>query len=143
MLMGRLKEGAAFADLARDFSEDPESAPRGGDLGLVPLSAVKQAPPALRDAVLSMKPGNTRVVSQGGAHTMVFVVAREPAGQRDLTTPNVRERITETLRSRKEQLLRNAYLTTARNDAKVVNVLARRVVESQGRVPGPQPLLSK
>ena len=44
--MERLKAGASFGDLARDFSEDPESAPRGGDLGLVPLSAVKQAAPA-------------------------------------------------------------------------------------------------
>jgi peptidyl-prolyl cis-trans isomerase SurA len=143
MLMERLKGGAQFGDLARDYSEDPESAPRGGDLGLVPLSAVKQAAPALRDAVLNMEPGRARVVSQGGVHSIVFVVAREPAGQRDLSTPNVRERITETLRARKEQLLRTAYLTAARTDAQVVNYVARRVVESQGQVPGPAPLLSK
>ncbi len=70
-LMERLKAGATFGDLARDFSEDPESAPRGGDLGMVPLSAVKQAAPPLRDAVLQMTPGNARVVSQGGAHSIV------------------------------------------------------------------------
>jgi parvulin-like peptidyl-prolyl isomerase len=33
MLMQRLKEGIAFGDLAADYSEDPESAQRGGDLG--------------------------------------------------------------------------------------------------------------
>ena len=133
MLMERLKGGAAFADLARDYSEDPESAPRGGDLGLVPLSAIKQAPPALRDAALKVTPGTARVVSQGGAHTIVFVVAHETAGQRDLSTPKVREQITATLRGRKEQLLRAAYLTAARTDADVVNYLARRVVEGQGK----------
>jgi peptidyl-prolyl cis-trans isomerase SurA len=136
MLMERLKGGAPFADLARDYSEDPESAPRGGDLGLVPLSEIKQAPPALRDAALKVTPGSARVVSQNGAHTIVFVVAREPAGQRDLSTPNVREQITATLRGRKEQLLRAAYLTAARTDADVVNYLARRVVEAQGKPPG-------
>jgi peptidyl-prolyl cis-trans isomerase SurA len=135
MLMERLKTGTQFADLARDFSEDPESAPRGGDLGLVPASTVKQAAPALRDAVLQLTPGRARVVTQGGLHTIVFVVAKEPAGQRDLSTPGVRQRITDTLRGRREQLLRAAYLAEARADAQVVNHMARRVVESQGVPP--------
>ena len=133
MLMEKLKGGAPFGDLARDFSEDPESAPRGGDLGLVPLSAVKQAAPPLRDAVLAMKPGNAKVVSGNGAYTLVYVVAHESAGQRDLSTPNVKQRITDTLRTRREQLLRAAYLTVARTDADVVNYLARRVVQEQSQ----------
>ena len=76
MLMDRLQSGTPFGDLARDFSEDPESAPRGGDLGLVPMSAINQAAPALRDTVLKLEPGRARLVSGGGAHTIVFVVAR-------------------------------------------------------------------
>jgi peptidyl-prolyl cis-trans isomerase SurA len=135
MLMERLKGGTQFGDLARDYSEDPESAPRGGDLGLVPLSAVKQAPPPLRDAVLQVSPGSARVVSQNGNHTIVFVVAKEPAGQRDLAMPEVRQRITDALRARREQVLRTAYLAAARTDADIVNYIARRVVESQGQVP--------
>jgi peptidyl-prolyl cis-trans isomerase SurA len=133
MLMERLKTGTPFADLARDYSEDPESAPRGGDLGMVPLSRIKQAPPALRDAALTVTPGNAKVASQGGAHTIVYVVSREPAGQRDLSTPGVKDRITTALRQRREQLLRSAYLTAARSDAVVVNFLARRVVDAQGK----------
>ena len=50
--------------------------------------------------------------------------------------PGVRDQISQTLRTRKEQLLRTAYLTSIRNDAKVVNYLARRIVESQGKLPG-------
>lgn len=139
MLMERLKAGASFSDLAMDYSEDPESAPRGGDLGLVPVSRLEQAPPQLRDAVLKRKPGTVNVVSAGGAYTIVGVVAHEPAGQRDLSTPGMRERITETLRARKEQLLRTAYLTAVRSDAQVVNYLARRLVESPGKMPSLQP----
>ena len=135
MLMERFKGGASFRDLAMDYSEDPESTPRGGDLGLVPVSRLKQAPPQLRDAVLNKTPGTVNVVSAGGAHTIVLVVAHESAGQRDLSMPAVRERITETLRGRKEQLLRAAYVTAARSDAQVVNYLARRLVESQGEMP--------
>jgi len=142
-LMERLKTGATFGDLARDFSEDPESAPRGGDLGMVPLSAVKQAAPPLRDAVLQMKPGNARVVSQGGAHSIVFLVAYEAAGQRDLSMPEVKQRISDGLKARQEQLLRTAYLAAARTDADVVNYQARRVVESKGKVPAPEPAAAK
>jgi peptidyl-prolyl cis-trans isomerase SurA len=139
MLMDRLNMGAAFADLARDYSEDPESAPRGGDLGLVPISSVRQAPPAMRDAVLQMTAGRARVINQNGALIILFVVAREQAGQRDLGTPAVKQQITDGLRSRKEQLLRTAYLTAARTDAQVVNYLARRVVEAQGKPVTPPP----
>ena len=135
MLMEKLKGGASFSDLARDFSEDPDSAPRGGDLGFVPLSALKQAPPPLRDAVLNLTPGSVRVVSAGGGHSIVLLVSREGAGQRDLSTPGLRENITATLRGRREQLLRTAYLSAARSDANVVNYLARRLVESQGKLP--------
>jgi peptidyl-prolyl cis-trans isomerase SurA len=137
MLMERLKSGTSFGDLARDYSEDPESAPRGGDLGLVPLSAVKQAPAPLRDAVLQMNPGSARVVNQGGAQAIVFVVAKEPKGQRDLSMPEVRQRITDGLKGQREQLLRTAYVSAARSDARVVNHLARRVVEAQGNLPNP------
>lgn len=132
MLLERLKGGAPFGDLARDFSEDPESAQRGGDLGLVPLSAIKQAPPALRNATLSAAVGTARVAADGGAFTIVYVAAKEAAGQRELTTPGVKEQITAALKGRREQLLRAAYLTSLRDDADIVNYQARRVVQAKG-----------
>jgi parvulin-like peptidyl-prolyl isomerase len=138
-LMESLKGGASFGDLAMDYSEDSESAPRGGDMGLVPVSRLKQAPPQLQAAVLNKSPGSANVVTVGGAHSIVLVVAHEPAGQRDLSTPGMNDRITETLRARKEQLLRSAYLSAVREDAQVVNYLARRLVESQGKMPNAQP----
>jgi peptidyl-prolyl cis-trans isomerase SurA len=135
MLMGRLEAGAAFSDLAMDYSEDPESAPRGGDLGLVPASQLRQAPAALRDVVLKAQPGTVNVVSSDAGHIMVLVLAHERAGQRDLTMPEVRQGITDTLRARKEQLLRTAYLTTVRGDARVENYLARRLLGNRGARP--------
>lgn len=140
MLMERLKGGASFGELAAGYSEDPESAPRGGDLGFIPVSRVKQAPPALRDAILNKAPGTVSVITANGAQTMVLVVAHEQAGQRDPSMPEVRQRIVDALRSRKEQLLRSAYLIDVRNNAKVVNYLAHRLVESQGKPPGLQPV---
>ena len=43
--------------------------------------------------------------------------------------------ITTTLRDRREQLLRTAYLSAIRNKANVVNLLARRIVDGQGALP--------
>jgi peptidyl-prolyl cis-trans isomerase SurA len=141
MLMERLKGGADFRDLAVGYSEDPETAPRGGDLGFVPVSQIKQSPPPLRDAVLNKAPGSVNVAAANGAYSLVLVVAHEPAGQRDLSMPGVRDGIVNTLRGRKEQLFRTAFLTAAQNDAHIVNYLARRVVESKGKLP-PAPLAS-
>ena len=135
MLMERLKGGASFQEVAASFSEDPATAPRGGDLGFVPMSRLKQAPPSLRNAVLNKEPGSMSVVSAEGGYTIVLVVGHELAGQRDLSMPAVREQITQALRARKEQLLRTAYVAAARSDAKIVNYLARRLVESQGKPP--------
>jgi hypothetical protein len=126
-LLERLKTGASFSELA--------SSQRGGDLGLVPVSRLMQAPPALRDAVINKPAGSVTVVSLNGAHTIVLVVAHEQAGQRDPSMPAVREQITQTIRTRKEQLLRTAYLAAIRNDAQVTNYLARRLVESNGKLP--------
>jgi len=135
MLMERLKAGASFRDLAVGYSEDPESAPRGGDLGLIPVSQLRQAPPPLRDAVLNKEAGSVNVAASNGAYALMLVVAHEQPGQRDLTMPVVRDGITQTLRQRKEQLLRAAYLTSIRSDAQVVNYLARRLVETKGAMP--------
>jgi peptidyl-prolyl cis-trans isomerase SurA len=135
MIMQRLKDGTPFGDLAADLSEDPDSAQRGGDLGFIPMSALAQAPPPLRDAVLKSNPGTVQLVSNGGAHTIVLTVAKDKAGQKDLSMPEVKEAIRTSLTGGREQLLRGAYLTELRNKATVVNTLAQQVVASGGKVP--------
>jgi peptidyl-prolyl cis-trans isomerase SurA len=80
-----------------------------------------------------------QLVSQGGAHTIVLTVARDSAGQKDLSMPSVKEAISQTLKQRKEQLIRAAYLTALRSDAKVDNILARKVLETKGKMPSLAP----
>lgn len=139
MLVARLKGGEDFAALARNYSEDPQSAPQGGDLGFIPASALNEVAPQLRQAVLKAKPGDVTTVSGGGGYIIVLLIAREEAGQRDLNTPGVREGITNMLRERREQLLGAAYLAASRNDATVINHLARQLVETRTGSPGIAP----
>ena len=91
-------------------------------------------PPQLRDAVLQTQPGNVRVVSMNGGHTIVLVVAKDTAGQKDPSMPQIKEAISTGLKGRRTELLRAAYVNALRNDADVVNYLADRIVETQGKV---------
>ena len=135
MIFEKLKAGGDFQQLAADYSEDPQSAPNGGDLGFIPDSQLRMAPPQLRDLVLKMTPGNVNTITVNGNYTIVLLVAHEPPGQRDLSTPGVKDQIRDGLRERKDRLLRTAYLTAARSGAVIDNRLARMIVESSGKPP--------
>jgi peptidyl-prolyl cis-trans isomerase SurA len=133
MIVERLKAGADFGTLAMDYSEDPQSAEQGGDLGFVPASALSRVAPQLRDAVLKMEPGHVSTVTVGQVHTILALVSKEPAGQRSLDTPTVRESIRDLLKSRQQELMRTAYIAAARADAKVTNYLAQRILSGEVR----------
>jgi peptidyl-prolyl cis-trans isomerase SurA len=136
MLMDRLNSGADFAQLAMDYSEDMNSAATGGDLGYVPESSLNQSDPMLKRIVLGLKAGEVSqpVVVKDGVR-ILKLVAREAPGQRGITDPQVQQTIRDTLRNRKEQLLKAAYLATVRDEAKVTNYLARQVIEAAGKLP--------
>jgi peptidyl-prolyl cis-trans isomerase SurA len=130
-LDARLHQGEDFAMLAQNFSEDPNSAANGGDLGFIPQSALDQAGQDVRNFILQLQPGQiTRPLHSQDTYRIFKVISKEPAGQRDLNDPKVQQRIRETLLNRKDQLLRSAYYEVARNEAKVVNQLALKVISS-------------
>jgi peptidyl-prolyl cis-trans isomerase SurA len=136
MLMDRLNSGADFAQLAMDYSEDMNSAATGGDLGYVPESALNQSDPMLKKMVMGMKPGQVSPpLALKDGYRILKLVTRESPGQRNIADPQVQQTIRDTLRNRKEQLLRSAYLAIARDEARVRNFLAEQVVEASGKLP--------
>jgi len=133
-IAARLQSGEDFATLAQNYSEDPNSAPNGGDMGMIPVSSLEQASPDLRRLVESLQVGvaSQPIHTQDG-YRILKVLSREPAGQRDLNDPRVQQNIRETLLNRKNQLLQAAYYEVERNRSKVVNYLARSIVENAGK----------
>ena len=131
----RLKQGQDFGTMAQNYSEDPQSAPNGGDLGQLPDSAFEKTPPELKKLVMSLQPGQLSPIlhSQGGDYRILKMISREPAGQRELTDPRVQQSIRENLLNRKDQLLKSAYYENARNEAKIVNYLAKSITETAGK----------
>jgi len=138
MLQDKLNSGADFSQLAMDYSEDPNTAATGGDLGYIPESSLNapQTDPMLKKIVLSLKPGQVSPPIQlKDSIRILKLVAREAAGQRGVNDPQVQQMVRDTLRNRKEQLLRNAYLAVARDEAHVNNYLAMQVIETAGKLP--------
>jgi peptidyl-prolyl cis-trans isomerase SurA len=129
----RLRQGEDFAMLAQNFSEDPQTAPSGGDLGFVPESSLQRLGPDFSRYILGVPPGqNSRILPTGQDFRILRVISKEPAGQRELTDPKVQQSIRENLMNRKDQLLRAAYYEVARNEADVKNYYAASIVERHG-----------
>jgi peptidyl-prolyl cis-trans isomerase SurA len=139
MLIQKLNAGADFAELATDYSEDA-SASTGGDLGFVPESALNQSDPMLKKAVLAMKIGQVTqpIPVKNGGYRILKLLAKEAAGERQFSDVQVQQAIRDALRTRKEQLLRSAYLVEARDEAHVTNYLARQILEFAGKLPSAQ-----
>ena len=131
MIEQRLKQGDDFAMLAQNYSEDPATAANGGDLGFVPQSSLDKVPVELRRLILALQPGQlSQIIRSQEGYRILKVFSKEPSGQRTLEDPRVQQTIRETLRNRKDQLLRAAYYEVARNQATVVNYLAQSTIQA-------------
>lgn len=137
----RLEAGDDFGSLAMTYSEDSATAPNGGDLGIIPESALKQTDPATRDAVEKLKAGQySQVITlqnpankQVGAFRIVKLIAMEPSGQRELSDPRVEQEIRTQLQDRREQLLKSAYYEVMHDQAKVQNYYAEKVLTQNAK----------
>ena len=132
MLENRLKQGEDFGALAQSYSEDPEFASNGGDMGAIPQSSLDKANPELRRLILDMTPGQiSNVIHTPEGYRILKVISKEPAGQRELNDPRVQETIRMQLFNKKDQLLRAAFYEDSRAQAKVVNYYAAAILASR------------
>ncbi len=136
----RLESGEDFAGIAAKFSEDPDTARNGGELGPMPESQLKNTDSATRDAILKLKPGQFSEVipvvnpttRQPFGYRIVKLIGKEAAGQRDLNDPQVQQFIRNQLRSQREQILRAAYDEVLRDNADIHNYYAEQILKNSG-----------
>ena len=139
-IKNRLDSGEDFGALAMSFSERAETASNGGDMGFVPESQMR-ADPAVFAAVTKLKAGQItdilplldEATKKPTGYAIYKLIAREPAGQRDLNDPQVQQAIRQQLREGRSQLLKSAYFEILRDQAKVENFLAEQVFASEAR----------
>jgi peptidyl-prolyl cis-trans isomerase SurA len=136
----RLQAGEDFSSLAATYSEDTATSANGGDIGIVPESALKQTDVATRESVMKLKPGQyTPIIplaSPTGRQIAGFQIVRlisiEPAGLRDISDQHVKQEIRQKLQDRREQLLKTAYYDVMRDRAKIENYYAQQVLNAGG-----------
>ena len=136
-LYSRLESGQDFASVAAQYSDDPNTASMGGDMGFARESQLK-SDPAVYDAISKLKPDQFTdalpIYDSGPGHKIAGyaiykLIARDPAGQRDLNDPRVRQAIHQLLHENDKQLLQNAYLEVLLDEARARNYLAEQILK--------------
>ena len=139
-LHAKLLNGEDFGTLATNFSENPSTASNGGDMGFIPESQLRTEADVY-SVVSKLKPGEITDIlpvyeAPPGHRAMGYaiykLVAREPAGQRELNDSRVQQVIRQGLREGHAQLLQNAYFEVLHNDAKVHNYFADQILKQGG-----------
>ena len=135
-IRGRLLNGEDFSNLATQFTENPNLAQNGGDMGAVTETQL-HSDVDVYNAINALKPGqlSAPLPVYDPSHKTVIgyqiykLNSREPAGQRDLSDPRTHELIREGLRNRKAQLLNTAYREMLHDQAAVRNYFAEQILK--------------
>lgn len=114
-ILKQIRGGGDFAALAKEHSQDPGSAPNGGDLGFFPQG---QMDPAFEKAAFGLKPGATSgvVETQFGYH-IIKVLERKPPHTTALTEVSARIKDYLTQQQREQKL--DEFVKQTRAKAKV------------------------
>lgn len=129
-----IQGGQDFGLVARDWSEDADTAPNGGDWGFQAMAQLESLDPKISQAVSRLKIGESSplIETKYGYH-ILKLLERDAGGQKDLKNPQVQAQIRQVIFNRKEEMLRAAFSETARNKAKIDNYLAERLLENVGK----------
>jgi peptidyl-prolyl cis-trans isomerase SurA len=135
----RLDKGADFATIARQFSEH-QSAYQSGDIGFLPRSEFASAlpqqmglPASVGDKLYGMEPGDvTEPIKDSAGRWHILKVTNKQSETRDrnLDDPSVRKEIQDGILGQRKQVLDTAIQTRARDEAKIENFLARRMLDN-------------
>ncbi len=137
-LKNRVDTGEDFGTLAMNFSENPTTSTNGGDMGSI---AESDLPPVLLHFMANLKPGQTTDIipfpdptdptgKKVAGYAIFQLIAKDPAGQHDVSEPQVQQRIRQGLRDARSQLLKGAYFEMLRDQAKVENYYAEQIFKS-------------
>jgi len=136
-LHNQLENGADFAGLAMNYSEQADTSSNGGDMGFIPESQLKQNP-EFYDSITKLRSGQiTEIlpIYQGPTkkalgYVIYKLIAVEPAGQHPLSDPRVQQMIRQQLRDSRTRLLQSAYYEVLRDQARVVNFYAEDLLKN-------------
>ena len=136
----QLQGKADFATVARARSEDINSLRAGGDVGFATEEDLKtnNFPADLISNFFGpMQVGDyTQPVRFGNGKWYIFKLAEKRLTTENLTleSPGLRQQITQALTNQRKQILNEALMETALNEAKIVNHLATNMLNNPGNL---------
>ena len=139
----QLKQGGDFAAIAREKSEDQQSRATGGDLGYFSEDDLKQLFSAQTAAGLmdSKTPIGVPIGIQAQGKYFILKIQERSDKDENLTleSPGMRQQVTDSLINARKQLLAASYQAMATNEAKIENLLAKKVVDNPNELSGARP----
>lgn len=135
--------GSDFAALAREYSEDPSKL-QGGDLGYLSEEELKQnfgaeTAAGFMNSQFGIGAITRPIPLNGKAYLFKLQDRVEKEEALTLESPGVRQQIIDLLTNNRKQLLAASYQENAKNEAKIDNFLARKVVENPNELSGARP----
>lgn len=145
-ILNQLRQGMDFAALAREKSED-QSKFQGGDLGYVSEEQMRQTFPA-NVAQTLMDPNfkvGQMIPAQMQGKFYIFKLQERSDRDEELTleSPGVRQRVADELINARKQLLSQAFMAIAIDEAKIENNLAKQVIDNPNTLSGARPAPSE
>ena len=132
----RLKNGSDFATIARQLSEH-ESFKNSGDLGFLAKEQFAGLPQmmgisaSIGDRFMAMQEGDvTDPVKDQAGRWHIFKVTGKQTETRDRTLDEVRKEINDAILAQRKQIADAALQARARDEAKIENFLAQRMLEN-------------
>lgn len=135
--------GSDFAALAREYTEDPQGKQQSGDLGSITEEQLKQNYPQLAAGFMNPEFTVGRITNVVPLEGKYYIFKLQERTDKDenltLESPNVRPQIQDMLVNGRKQILAASYQAIAMNEAKIDNLLAKRVVEFPNELSGARP----
>ena len=114
-ILNKLHNGADFATLAKQYSDDPGSKAQGGELGYVKANGQMVKP--FQDAAMALKPGQiSGLVKTSFGYHIIQAEARDEAHQKPLS--EVADQIRPILEKQKEAASMRSFASQVAADAK-------------------------
>jgi parvulin-like peptidyl-prolyl isomerase len=141
-IIKQLQQGADFATIAAERSEDQSRLQRG-DIGYISEEEMRQSfPPQVAATLMDPKFQVGQILPtpmQGKFY--IFKLQERSTVDENLTleSPGVRQQVADSLINARKQLLSQSYAAIAMNEAKIENNLAKKVVENPNELSGARP----
>ena len=141
-IIKQLQQGADFATVASEKSEDQSRLQRG-ELGYISEEEMKQSfPPQVTAALMDPKfqVGQILPTPMQGKFYILKLQERSNADENlTLESPGIRQQVIDSLINARKQLLSQSYAATAMNEAKIENLLAQKVIQNPNELSGARP----